>query len=195
MGEGIYACTDAKGRKLTSDRPIAECVDRTQQEMSPQGTVKRVLGPTLTAQERAVQEEKEKAALEVRLQAQEAKRKDRALLARFPNQAAHNKERIQAVGLVDEVISAGAKRMVELAEQRVAINTELEFYKKDPSKAPQAIKRRIEENDSSILAQQRFIYDQDLLKSRVNLRFDEELVKLRAMWAIANAPVGNAPKP
>ena len=70
-----------------------------------------------------------------------------------------------------------------------------EFYKKDPSKAPSALKRRLEENDSSILAQQRFIYDQDLLKSRVNLRFDEELVKLKTLWAIANAPVGNLPKP
>jgi hypothetical protein len=24
---GIYTCVDAKGRKLTSDRPIAECAD------------------------------------------------------------------------------------------------------------------------------------------------------------------------
>ena len=195
MAQAIYTCTDAKGRKLTSDRPIAECVDRTQQEMSPQGTVKRVLGPTLTAQERAVQDDKDKAALAVRLQAEEAKRRDRAMLSRFPNKVAHDKERSQAVELVDEVIKTGAKRIVELGELRVAINTDYEFYKKDPSKAPLALKRRLEENDSSILAQQRFIYDQDLLKSRVNLRFDEELIKLKGLWALANAPVGGTAKP
>lgn len=195
MAQGIYTCTDAKGRKITSDRPIADCIDRTQNEMTPQGTVKRVLGPTLTAQERAAQDEKDKAALELRLQAQEEKRRDRAILARYPNLVAHDKERAQALGQIDEVVKSATKRTLELAEQRVAINAEYEFYKKDPSKAPGALKRRLEENDSSIAAQQRFIAEQDAGKRRVNQRFDEELVKLRALWIIANAPVGSASKP
>ena len=195
MAQGIYTCTDAKGRKLTSDRPIAECVDRTQQELSAQGSVKRVLGPTLTAQERAAQEEKEKAALEVRLQVQEEKRRDRATLARYPNQSAHDKERSQVLSQVDEVIKTAAKRSVELAEQRVTINADYEFYKKDPSKAPFALKRRLEENDNNIVMQQRFINDQDLQKRRINQRFDEELVKLKALWALANTPVGSPAKP
>ena len=195
MAQGIYTCTDAKGRKLTSDRPIAECVDRTQQELSAQGSVKRVLGPTLTAQERAAQEEKDKAALEVRLQAQEEKRRDRATLGRYPNQAAHDKERSQVLSQIDEVIKTAAKRSIELAEQRVAINADYEFYKKDPSKAPFALKRRLEENDGNIFMQQLFINDQDLQKRRINQRFDEELVKLKILWSLANAPVGNAAKP
>jgi hypothetical protein len=195
MAQGIYTCTDAKGRKITSDRPIIDCIDRTQQEMTPQGTVKRVLGPTLTAQERAAQEEKEKAALELRLQAQEEKRRDRAVLARFPNQAAHDKERGQVLSQIDEVIKTAARRTVELAGQRVAINADYEFYKKDPSQAPLALKRRLEENDSNIAVQQRFVVEQEAVKHRINQRFDEELIKLRALWAVANAPVGSAQKP
>lgn len=195
MAQGIYTCVDAKGRKITSDRPIPDCIDRTQQEISPQGTVKRVIGPTLTAQERAVQDDKDKAALELRLQAQEEKRRDKSILARFPNLAAHDKERGQVLEQIDEVIKSAAKRTVELAEQRVAINADYEFYKKDPSKAPGALKRRLEENDSNIAVQQRFIVEQDAGKRRVNQRFDEELVKLRALWAMANAPVGGSLKP
>lgn len=195
MAQGIYTCVDAKGRKITSDRPIPDCIDRTQQEISPQGTVKRVIGPTLTAQERAVQDDKDKAALELRLQAQEEKRRDKAVLARFPNLAAHDKERGQVLEQIDEVIKSAAKRTVELAEQRVAINADYEFYKKDPSKAPGALKRRLEENDSNIAVQQRFIVEQDAGKRRVNQRFDEELVKLRVLWAMANAPVGGSLKP
>lgn len=195
MAQGIYTCVDAKGRKITSDRPIPDCIDRTQQEISPQGTVKRVIGPTLTAQERAVQDDKDKAALELRLQAQEEKRRDKSILARFPNLAAHDKERGQVLEQIDEVIKSAAKRTIELAEQRVAINADYEFYKKDPSKAPGALKRRLEENDSNIAVQQRFIVEQDAGKRRVNQRFDEELVKLRALWAMANAPVGGSLKP
>lgn len=195
MAQGIYTCVDAKGRKITSDRPIPDCIDRTQQEISPQGTVKRVIGPTLTAQERAVQDDKDKAALELRLQAQEEKRRDKSILARFPNLAAHDKERGQVLEQIDEVIKSAAKRTVELAEQRVAINADYEFYKKDPSKAPGALKRRLEENDSNIAVQQRFIVEQDAGKRRVNQRFDEELIKLRVLWAMANAPVGGSLKP
>ena len=189
MAQGIYTCTDGKGRKITSDRPIMDCIDRNQQEITPSGTVKRVLGPTLTAQERAAQEEKEKTEAEARALQAEEKRRDRALLSRYPSRQSHDKERAQALVQVDEVIKAASKRAAELAEQRVVIATELEFYKKDPSKAPPPLKRRIEENDSSIAIQKRFIADQDTEKQRVNLRFDEELVKLKQLWTLMGAPV------
>lgn len=190
MAQGIYTCTDAKGRKITSDRPVIDCNDRTQQELTPQGTVKRVLGPTLTAQERAVQDAKDKAALELRLQTLEEKRRDHATLARYPNPASHDKERNQALSQIDEVIKTAAKRCLELAEQRVAINAEFEFYKKDISKAPLALKRRVEENDISIAVQQKFIIEQDGEKRRINQRFDEELAKLKVLWQMANTSGG-----
>ena len=85
----IYTCVDGKGRKITADRPIAECMDRTQKELNRSGTVKREVGPSLTAQERAAQEEKDKAAAEARAREAEDKRRDRALLQRYPTRAVH----------------------------------------------------------------------------------------------------------
>lgn len=193
---GIYTCVDAKGRKITSDRPVPECIDRTQQEMTPSGTLKRVVGPTLTAQERAVLEEKEKRAIEARSLEQEVKRRDRALLTRYPNRVIHDKERGLALKQVDEVILTASKRLQELTEQRKGINADLEFYKKDANKAPIGLKRRLEENDSSVTSQKQFIGDQDLEKNRVNVRFDEELAKLKQLWpqlSPAAAPQESAP--
>ena len=141
-------------------------------------------------------QEKERVASEERAAAQEEKRRDRALLSRYPSKAVHDKERAQALEQVNEVIKASAKRTQELAEQRASISMEMEFYKKDPSKAPAALKRRIDENDASVAVQRRFLTEQDLEKRRVNLRFDEELVKLKQLWAMASAPVaaaGNSP--
>lgn len=193
--QSIYTCVDGAGRKITADRPIAECIDRTQREINPSGTVKRVVGPSLTARERAAREEKEKAAAEVRVREAEAKRRDRALLLRYPRRAVHDKERAEALGQIDEVIKTASKREAELAEQRKAINTDLEFYKSDPAKAPASLKRRLEENDSSVAVQKRFIADQEMEKKRVNLRFDEELLKLSQLWALVGEVPAKASPP
>lgn len=37
-GGGIYACTDASGRRITADRPIASCVDREQRVLGNTGS-------------------------------------------------------------------------------------------------------------------------------------------------------------
>ncbi len=192
-GPGIYTCVDGKGRRLTSDRPIAECIDRTQKELNASGTVRRQIGPSLTAEERTRIEEQEKAkAAELAREAEE-KRRDRALLTRYPDKGAHDKERVEALAQVDEVMKAATKRIGELASQRKAIDAELEFYKGDPSKAPPYVRRQIDENDRSTAVQKRFIAEQEGEKKRVNSRFDEELVKLKQLWLLkAPAPTAAA---
>jgi Domain of unknown function (DUF4124) len=184
MAQSIYTCTNAQGRKITSDRPIAECTDRSQQEITPTGTVKRVVGPTLTAKERALQDEKDRQAAEARARELDEKRRDRALLLRYPNRQVHDTERALALAQVDEVSKASMVRAQELAEQRRLIDLDMEFYKKDPSKAPGSLKRRLDENQGAVLVQQRFLADQATEKQRVNQRFDEELVKLNQLWAL-----------
>jgi Domain of unknown function (DUF4124) len=191
--QGIYTCVDAKGRRLTADRPIPECNDRTQRELNSTGTIKREIGPSLTAQERAAKDEKDRQARDAAEREVENKRRDRALLLRYPSRPVHDQERTTALAQIEEVIKAANKRTSELAEQRVVINSELEFYIKDPGKAPYALKRRVEENDKSVAVQKSFIAEQDQEKKRVNLRFDEELVKLKQLWTLsalaAGAPV------
>ena len=193
MAQGIFTCIDGKGRRITADRQIAECTDRAQQEISPSGTVKRVLGPTLTERERTAQDDKEKLEAAVRIREQEDKRRSRALLLRYPNRASHDKERELALVQIDELIRSAVAMTQELAAQRVSINSDFEFYKKDPTKAPAALVRRRDENDSNVAAQKRYIAEQTTEKQRVNARFDEELVKLQQLWAIANTPVTAAP--
>ena len=191
--QNIYTCTDGKGRKITADRPIVECADRIQQEVTPAGVVKRVLGPTLTERELAAEEEKAKLQATARLREQEEKRRNQALTLRYPNVASHNKEQTLALAQVDELIATAVLSIKELAVQRTGINADFEFYKKDPGKAPAALVRRRDENDSSTAEQKRYIANQTLERQRVNARFDEELAKLRQLWAIANAPLVGIP--
>jgi hypothetical protein len=181
--DSIYTCIDAKGRRLTADRPIPDCIDREQTELSPGGLTRRRIGPTLTAAERAAQEEQEKRQHEERARLEEEKRRERALVARFPNREVHNRERADALALVDSVTAAAQRRTQELQKQRKFLDGEVEFYQLDPSRMPAKVKRQIEEVDTQLAAQRRFVADQDVEKVRVNARFDEELTRLKVLWA------------
>ena len=183
VAQGIYTCVDAKGRKITADRPIPDCIDRDQQELSRFGTVIRKLSPTLTAKERAAQDEKDKLAAVESARQQDAKRRERALLLRYPDRKAHDQERNFALAVVDDIIASSQKRTVALVQELEKINTELEFYLKDPSKAPPSLKNRLDSNTSNRQAQQQFVISQGLEKARLNRRFDEELVTLQQLWA------------
>ena len=188
--QGIYTCTDAQGRRLTSDRPIPACNDREQLILNPSGTVKSRVGPTLTALERADLEAKRKLELEERARLDEDKRRDRALLIRYPNQTAHDKERLEAHTQVGVVRHAVESRMEELLRQQTALNVEFEFYVKDPSKAPPALRRQSEDLTQSLIVQRRFVSDLDAETRRINVRFDEELVRLKQLWRLQSAPNG-----
>lgn len=189
--QGIYTCTDAQGRKLTSDRPIPSCNDREQVVLNPSGTVKARLGPTLTALERADLEAKRKLEMEERARLEEEKRRDRALLIRYPSQAAHDKERLEAHTQVGVVRNAVEGRMEELLRQQTALNVEFEFYVKDPGKAPPSLRRQSEDLTQSLIVQRRFVSDLDAETRRINVRFDEELVRLKQLWRLQSAPNGS----
>jgi len=186
----IYSCVDAKGRHLTSDRPITDCIDRQQEELNPSGTVKRIVPPSLTAEERARQEAKARQAREKQAREAEEKRRDLALLTRYPNQAAHDKERNAALAIADDVMSAATRRTALLVAERQKLDAEREFYRKDPSKMPARLKREIDENQQQMTEQKRYIASMEGEKSRINARFDEELSRLRALWATLPAPPG-----
>ena len=192
LSGGIYTCVDRNGRRLTADRPIAECLDREQRELGPSGIVRRQIGPSLTEQERAAQEAQRRKEAEARARELEERRRERVLTARYPDKATHDVERAAAIQLVDDVTATAEKRLVELAQQRKAFDVEMEFYKKDPNKAPMALRRKIAENEESIAEQQRFIAGQDQEKRRVHQRFDVELAQLRRLWDAQRMPVSGA---
>jgi len=169
--EGIYTCTDASGRKLRSDRPIPECIDREQKVLNPSGTVRGRVGPTLTAQQRAELQARQKAEAEQQALALDEKRRDRALLTRYPSRQVHDKEREQALAQVASVALAASKRIDSLLEERKIIDRELEFYQGDPNRAPAALRRQIEDAGAGLAGPRGFIAGEKLGGPRRNPPF------------------------
>ena len=192
---GIYTCVDRNGRRLTADRPIPECLDREQRELSPSGITRRQIGPSLTELERAAQDAQNRKDAEERARVVEERRRERVLVARYPDKAAHDVERAAAIQMVDDVTATAEKRTLELKAERKKLDVEMEFYKKDPNKAPMTLRRKIAEIDDSLAEQQRFIAGQDQEKRRVHQRFDAELAQLRKLWESQRLPAAAAETP
>jgi hypothetical protein len=184
QGSAIYTCTNAAGRTLTRDRPIAECLDREQRVLNSDGSLRTVLQPSLTSDERAAQEEADRRKAQERANKQEAIRRDRNLLARFPNEATHNKARDAALIATRSGIQASEQRLADLQKERKPLLDEAEFYQ--GKNLPGKLKSQIESVDVSIEAQRALIVNQQAEVGRVTALFDAELARLKRLWAGAD---------
>ncbi len=189
---GIYSCVDAHGRRLTSDRPILSCIDREQRELNRSGSTRRVIPPTLSATEREARARQEREAELAQQRARDAISRDQALVTRYPDKAAHEAGRREALAQTQAVTQVAQQRLVELATERKTLDEEMEFYRKDPSKAPVKLRRDIEHNTQSVAEQRRAIAAQQGERDRINARFDEEARRLQALWP-GRQPAGPAP--
>lgn len=194
-GGGIYTCVDQTGRRLTSDRPIPECVDREQQELGSTGTVRRVIGPTLTDRERAALDAQHRKEAEERTRLADQRRREKALIARYPDKLAHDAERANAISGIDDVVQIANVRISDLQKQRKALDTELEFYRNDPIKAPAKLRRQLSENEDALLEQMRFIEGKEREKRRIHQRFDQELAQLMQLWVPQQSSQSAPPRP
>ena len=185
----VYSCVDAEGRRLTADRPIAACADREQRMTLPGGAV-RTIGPTYSEKERAEQFARQRQEAEDRYRANDGKRRERALAVRFPNKAAHDAERDDAVDVLKGQIKIVQERKTSLLADRTKIDEEMEFYKKDPSKAPQALQSRLKYNKDEIKEVDEQVASINEEIKRTHQRFDEEAQMLKQYW-----PASSAPKP
>lgn len=180
-GGGIYTCTDAQGKRLTADRPIPECANKEQQVRNRDGSLRSVMPPTLTAQERAQKEASEKLVNEARAAQADAVRRDRNLMARYANETAHLRAREASLDTVRLAIKSSEIRLRELAQARKPLLEETEFYKGKPM--PGKLKAAIDANDAALEAQRSATANQEAELDRINAKYDAELDRLRRLWA------------
>lgn len=179
--KGIYTCTTPDGRKLTSDRPIPECLSREQRVLNADGSQRTTLPPFLSPEERAAKEAADRRAAAERIAQQDAIRRDRTLVQRYPNEAAHQRARHAALDDANKAMRISERRIKDLTAERKPLLDEAEFYK---GKAlPAKLKQALDANDAAVEAQQVLIENQKAELVRINKSFDAELARLKKLWA------------
>lgn len=183
----IYSCMTADGRRLTSDRLIAECNNREQRILNADGSLRAIVPPAMSPEERAAYEAKERKAALERAALQDAMRRDRNLMIRYRSEPAHQKAREAALDDVQKAMRTSEKRIQDLAAERKPLLEEAEFYK---GKAlPFKLKQQLDANEVATQAQRELIENQKAELVRVNKLYDVELARLKKLWA--GAPPGS----
>ena len=181
-GSDLYSCVSAGGQRISRDRPITECSDVDQMLRRADGTTVRV-PPAETEDERsrriASEEQKTADSLKARRQAMA----DRELLARFPNESAHAIKRADALAGVQTSIRGSEARIRDLVAEHAKLMLEREFYP-PPLKEPVTLTLKVDANEAAVAAQRALLANQRIEASRISASTDEELARLRVLWAV-----------
>jgi hypothetical protein len=188
----IYTCNDAHGKRLTSDRPIPECLDTEQRVLNKDGSQRQIVPPRMTAAERAAFEEDLKVRQKAEQAYKDAVRRDRNLVGRYPTLALHQKARETALDDVRKSIASSESRVAALLKDRKPLQADAEFYK--GKHLPFKLRSSLDANDAQQEAQHDIIEAQKAEMVRINALYDVELARLRKLWSGAE-PAFDAPLP
>lgn len=183
----VFVCTDPGGRTITSDRPPPECANLPIRELRPDGSVRRVIEPPLTEEQRraraetARREQKEAEARRTKA------RRDIALMEAYANEEAIEANRQAALANRQAMIERARQRLDTFAADRVKLEQEAEFYAN--RKMPATLERAIEANQELAQAEKRLIVEMEADMKRINQRFDGELARFRELVLAGAKPL------
>jgi hypothetical protein len=180
----IFNCV-LNGKKITSDRPIHECIHLEQRVLNSDGSLHRILAPNLTIEERAEHERRQREQEERDVAHRDAVRRDRNLMQRYPDEPAHARAREKALDDIRISVRNSESRIAQLTAERKPLEDEKEFYVGKP--LPTKLKLALDSNEASLEAQKSLVQNQQTEVGRINALYDAELARLKRLWAGASA--------
>jgi len=182
----MYICTTPGGRTVTADRPPPECASVPIRELRPDGSVRRVIEPPLTAEQRKAHEEQAQREKREQDAKRSQARHDIALLETYAAEKDIEAARRAALTTRQAMIDRSKKRLDAFAAERRKLEEEAEFYVN--RKIPDKLEQAIEANDSLVRAEHRSIAEMQADMTRINKRFDAEAERYRELVAAGAKP-------
>jgi hypothetical protein len=183
-----FTCV-VNGKKIVSDRLIPECNSVDQRELNSDGSLKRIVRPPMTPDER---EDAEKKELEDKAKVaafNDAVRRDRNLMQRYPDEASHDKAREKALDEFRISEKSSSTRIAALLDEKKKLDEDKQFYVNDKIKKPlpTMLKQKIDANDAALEAQRSIALNAQTELARITRNFDLERERLRKLWGGARA--------
>lgn len=188
----LFVCTAPSGRTITADRPPQECADRPIRELRPDGSIRRVIEPPLTPEQRAARDAEARRQIEEAERQRGQMRRDLALLETYGSETEIEATRNRALSDRQMLIERALKRMDELKRERKKLDDEAEFYTKRDT--PEKLKRELAANNEMVKSQQKAIADTKADMARVNERYDAEAKRFRELVTSGAQPVQRLPE-
>jgi hypothetical protein len=160
----ILTCKDASGQTLITDPADPRCYK-----------------PPPTEDQRVADEERRRRAKEAYLACKAEQRSDQSLVSRYPTQAKHDAARQQALDGVAAAMRGSEARIGKLSEDRKHLLEETKFYPN--GKLPPKLRRDLDTNGALLEAQMQAAAKQAEDAAQINSFYDEELRKLKTLWA------------
>jgi hypothetical protein len=186
----IFVCSDAKGRTISGDRPPAECVGAIR-ELRADGSVRRVIEPPLTPEQKAARDAEQKRQREEAERQRAQLRRDRALLETYASEEEIENARARALATRQALIERAMRRMEEHRRERKKLDNEAEFYAK--RQMPAKLMRAFEDNAALMRSEEKIINDARAEIERINERFDAERKRWRELVSAGAQPVQRTP--
>ncbi|MGA8009563.1 MAG: DUF4124 domain-containing protein [Thiomonas sp.] len=178
----IYLCHDANGRLVSSDRLTNDCLTYGGKVIGPDGTVRRRI---LTMKEQAQQAQTREAAQNLARQERERQREDRALLLRYPDEAALELSRVNDLSRPKTLIQDAKKQLEILARQFKQLKIDAQFYPQGP--LPLELRTKLDENRVLTAQESELISGQNTEINRINREYDALRARMKPLWARSTA--------
>ncbi len=146
----VFCCTD-NGHQVCGDVLPMQCYGKGYKEMSPQGTVRRLVEPPLTPEQLARREAEERARRAELARQRAELRRNQSLLETYSSVADIDARRDRALEGVDQDLKRAEARQGQLLKKREGLEREAEFYQKRAMPAP--LTAALRESDSELAAQ------------------------------------------
>lgn len=184
-GRTIYCC-DAGGQQMCGDIFPTECYGRAYREISPQGTVRRVVPAPPSAEEIARRDEAVRKRREAEEAALKKRRLDQALLQTYPNVAEIESRRDRAVADLDRTIADLRAREVDLEGRQAAMLKDSESF--NGKNLPVEIAENLRNIEAELEVQRAVISAKERERESIRLRFEEDRRRYLELTVPASSP-------
>lgn len=192
QAQEILMCKDASGRTFTSDRPIPECSGRAVRQLDRNGMVRHEIPAPLTPEQKRQKQLEEERVKAEQAAAAERRQQDKAILARFRNEADIENARQRTLDTVQEQIKRESALLFAAEKRRKDIKAGIA---RDKGKKAPAMLQELDDAGQAVANSKQKLQDYEAEAAQINGKFALTLKRYRELTAVTTANKSGSASP